>query len=134
MKNVTSIFNSYFKLLYLLLFLLLLIVTYAKNVFCSVYVIGITCFDQCFLFYVITGRHYVFYKSLSLLWVVFQPLYVVAFFEATLLKEVRILRYPDNNSTILTTKFQNKVAIYFNIEISLTTYSFWLRFVTVLLY
>ena len=26
--------------------------------FSSVYVVGTTCFDECFLFYVITGRHY----------------------------------------------------------------------------
>ena len=29
-----------------------------KNLFSSVYVIGTTYFDECFLFYVITGRHY----------------------------------------------------------------------------
>ena len=30
----------------------------AKTFFFSVYVVGTTCFDECFLFYVITGRHY----------------------------------------------------------------------------
>ena len=30
----------------------------ATNLFSSVYVIGITCFDECFSFCVITGRHY----------------------------------------------------------------------------
>ena len=30
----------------------------AKNVFSSAYVIGTTYFDECFLFHVITGRHY----------------------------------------------------------------------------
>ena len=44
----------------------------ATNFFSSVYVIGITCSHECFLFYVITGRHY-YYKSLSLLWGFFQP-------------------------------------------------------------
>ena len=28
-----------------------------KNPFSSVHVIGTTCFDKCFLFYVVTGRH-----------------------------------------------------------------------------
>ena len=30
----------------------------ATNLFSSVYIIGMTSFDECFLFYVITGRHY----------------------------------------------------------------------------
>ena len=34
----------------------------AKTLFSSVYVIGTTCFDECFLFYVITGRHYFSWK------------------------------------------------------------------------
>ena len=34
-----------------------------KNIFSSLYVIGATCFDLCFLFYVITGRQYFFMKA-----------------------------------------------------------------------
>ena len=34
----------------------------AKTLFSSVYVIGTTCFNECFLFYVITGRHYFSWK------------------------------------------------------------------------
>ena len=34
----------------------------AKTLFSSVHVIGTTCFDECFLFYVITGRHYFSWK------------------------------------------------------------------------
>ena len=34
----------------------------AKTLFSSVYVIGATCFDERFLFYVITGRHYSSWK------------------------------------------------------------------------
>ena len=30
----------------------------AKSLFSSVYIIGTTCFDECFSFYVITRRHY----------------------------------------------------------------------------
>ena len=33
-------------------------VTAATNLFFSVYVIGMTCFNECFLFYGITERHY----------------------------------------------------------------------------
>ena len=47
-------------------------VTTATNLFSSVYVVGMTCFDECFLFYVITKRQY-FLKSLSLLGGFFQP-------------------------------------------------------------
>ena len=34
----------------------------AKKSFQSVYIIDTTCFDECFLFYVTTGRHYFLYK------------------------------------------------------------------------
>ena len=37
----------------------------AKKSFPNVYIIDTTCFDECFLLDVITGRHY-FYKNLSL--------------------------------------------------------------------
>ena len=30
----------------------------SKNIFCSMYIIGRTCFDECFLFHVRNGRHY----------------------------------------------------------------------------
>ena len=34
----------------------------AKKSFQSVYIIDTTCFDECFLFHVINGRHYFLYK------------------------------------------------------------------------
>ena len=34
----------------------------AKKSFQSVYIIDTTCFDECFLFHVTTGRHYFLYK------------------------------------------------------------------------
>ena len=37
-------------------------VSAAKTLFSSVYVVGITCFDECFLFYVIIGKHYFSWK------------------------------------------------------------------------
>ena len=66
-------------------------------VFSSVYVIDATCFDECFLFHVISGTRY-FSKSLSLLWDFFNQMF---FFETNVLKEVRALRYLHNNSAVL---------------------------------
>ena len=37
----------------------------AKNLFPSVFIIDTTCFDECFLFYVITGNR-IFYTNLTL--------------------------------------------------------------------
>ena len=61
----------------------------AKFLFSSVYVIGTTCFDECFLFYVISGRHYFPWKFIVIL-IILNP-HVATFFEASVLKEVRIL-------------------------------------------
>ena len=61
----------------------------AKSLFSSVYVIGTTCFDECFLFYVISGRHYFSWKFIVIL--ILLERHVPAFFEASVLKEVRIL-------------------------------------------
>ena len=52
----------------------------AKALFSSVYIIGAACFDECFLFYVITGRHY-------FLWKTDVDCHVAAFFEASVLKK-----------------------------------------------
>ena len=60
-----------------------------KTRFPSVYVIGKTCFNECFLLHVITRRHY-FHESLSFLWVNFNR-HADAFVEASVLKEVHIL-------------------------------------------
>ena len=38
---------------------------------------------------------------------------VVAFFETSVLKEVRIIRYLNNNSAVLIPKFQNKAIAYY---------------------
>ena len=45
-----------------------------------------------------------FYKSLSLLWYFFNH-NIVAFFETSVLKEIRILRYLHNNRAALIPKF-----------------------------
>ena len=66
----------------------------AKSLFSSVYVIGTTCFGECFSFYVITKRHY-------------------TFFEASVLKEVRyFMRFLDDNKMIR--KFKNEAIMFLN--------------------
>ena len=67
----------------------LLKVAAAKSLFSIVYVIGTTCFDECFWFYVIPGRHYFSWKFIVTL--ILLKRHVAAFFEASILKEVRIL-------------------------------------------
>ena len=69
----------------------------AKSLFSSVYVIGTTCFDECFLFYVISGRHYFSWKFIVIL--ILLKRHVAAFFAASVLKEV---------STITIIRFQSK--------------------------
>ena len=44
-----------------------------KNVLPSVYIMDATCFDECFLFHVITGRHSFLYTNLSLTKGLVQP-------------------------------------------------------------
>ena len=70
----------------------------AKNVFSSVHVIDATCFNECFWFHVITWRRY--FCCLLLLWDFFNY-HIVIYFETSALKEVRILCYLHNNSTVL---------------------------------
>ena len=59
----------------------------AKTLFSSTYVI--TSFNECFLFYVITRRHYVSQKFIVTLRL-FYKCHADAFFEASVLKQVRI--------------------------------------------
>ena len=61
----------------------------AKSLFSSVYVIGTTCFGECFLFYVISKRHYFSWKFIVTL-KLFKR-HFATLFEASVLKEVRIL-------------------------------------------
>ena len=57
-------------------------VAVAKTLFSSVYIIGTSCFDECFLFYVITERHYFSWKFIITLRLLKR--HVAAFFEAIL--------------------------------------------------
>ena len=79
-----------------------------KNFFLR-YVIDATYFDERFLFHVITGRRY-FSKSLSLPWD-FLNRHIVVFFETSVLKEVRILRYFHNKCAVLILMLSSKIKI-----------------------
>ena len=60
-----------------------------QNFLPSVYIIGIACFDECFLFHVIIERHYFLYK-----FIVTQRFFaatMLLFFETSVLKQLRIL-------------------------------------------
>ena len=81
----------------------------AKNVFihCAYY-IDTVCFDEFFLFHVITRRHY---KSLSLVWHFLNGR--IAFFKTSVLEEICILLYLHKISAVLIPKFP-KLSINLN--------------------
>ena len=83
----------------------LLKVAAAKTLFSSVFVIGTTCFDECFLFYVIHVRHCFSWKINVTLR--FCKRHVAAFFGASVLKEVRIIS-AITTCMMLIPKVQNK--------------------------
>ena len=58
------------------------------------YVIGTASFDECFLFYDITGRYYLLWKFTLRL----SKCQVAAFFQTSVLKEVRILSLQQQNN------------------------------------
>ena len=62
-------------------------------------------------FNILAGSHCCF-QSLLLLWD-YLSRHIVALFETSVLKEVRILRYLHNISAVLIPKFQNKAIVYF---------------------
>ena len=71
-----------------------------------------TCFDECFLFHVINGRRYFFLK-VYLYCEIFSTANVAVFFETSVLKEVRILRYLHYKSAVLIPKIQNEAIVYY---------------------
>ena len=75
------------------------------------YVIGITCFNECFLLYVITGRH-CFLKSLLLPLSSF--LLFLPFYEASDLKEVCILFFIATKQYNINTKFPKSNFCFLN--------------------
>ena len=81
-----------------------------KTLFSSAYVNGITCLDECFLFYLIAEIH-MFNKNLLLPWHFFQP--CSYYFEISILKEVCVLHYLYHNSAIVILKFQKSCWIIY---------------------
>ena len=66
---------------------------------CVVLLVQLACFNECFLFYVITGRHYFFYKS-KFKQRFLATRHVVAFCVKSVLREVFYLRYTAKNTVI----------------------------------
>ena len=86
----------------------------AKNFFFGLYVIDATCFDECFLSHVISGRRYFFYKLVLTLR--FFNRHIFIFFETSVLEKVHILYFLRNNNTILIQlipKFRNVTTVYY---------------------
>ena len=99
----------------------------ATNLFSSEYVVGITCFDECF--FILCDN----WKAIFFIWVYrysegFSNRYVAMFFERSVLKEVRVLQYLYNSGTMVTPNFRNK---FYTCKYSLTNLIFWLRFLNV---
>ena len=91
----------------------------AKTLLPSVYFIVTTCFDKCFLLYVITGRHsFLYVYSLQLPEVLFNH-HALAVFEISILK-VRILSFTSK----IIPKFQNEPLSYRPNYYFLTTFIF----------
>ena len=83
-----------------------------KNISSTVYVICTTCFDECSLLHVITGRYYFSKKSivsLRLFWLSCYRFLWRKHFERSLY----FVCYVHNNSIMLMPKFENKTVIYY---------------------
>ena len=80
----------------------------AKKAFRSVYIIDRTCFNECFLFHVITRRHY--FLSLSLQWFSATAMLLCSLKQVFWKKSAFYIHYRHNNITMpLIRKVQNKV-------------------------
>ena len=87
--------------------------------FYSAYVIGVTCFNECFLFYVIL-EDTIFYKGLSLLWGLFQPPWCCVLWKNSFERSPYFQLSP-HNSMMLIPNFRNK---FYNRKVSLTNFIF----------
>ena len=72
-----------------------------------------TCFDECFLFHVVTGRRYFSWKFVITVRF-FQPPYC-CFLWTSVLKEVHILRYLHNNNTVLILMLSSKIQLLYTV-------------------
>ena len=85
----------------------------AKTFFSSVYVIDATCFDECFLFHVVTGRHY-FWQKFVVTYRFFQPPYWCFLWNRFFERSPYFTYYTTlraNNGEVLVPKFQNKAIV-----------------------
>ena len=86
-----------------------------KNVSLCVYVIGITCFDKRFLFHVIPGRHYFFYKFIITQSYFGTTMLLYSLKKLFWLKSVFYLCCLLNNTAmLLISKVQNKASLTFS--------------------
>ena len=84
----------------------------AKDFLPNVYVIGTACFDECFLFHVIIGRHYVSYKFIVTQGF-FASIMLLRFLKGIFWKKsVFYVRYLHNTIIMLISKVQAKASTY----------------------
>ena len=84
----------------------------AKDFLPNVYVIGTACFDECFLFHVIIGRHYVSYKFIVTQGF-FASIMLLRFLKGIFWKKsVFYVRYLHNTIIMLISKVQTKASTY----------------------
>ena len=83
----------------------------AKRSFPSVYKIDTTCFYECFLFHVITGRHYFFYKFIVTQWFGVTAVLLRSLKQVFWKKSAFYIRYLHNNiAMLLIPEVQNKAS------------------------
>ena len=84
----------------------------AKDFLPNAYVIGTACFDECFLFHVIIGRHYVSYKFIVTQGF-FASIMLLRFLKGIFWKKsVFYVRYLHNTIIMLISKVQTKASTY----------------------
>ena len=93
---------------------------FSKTLLSSVYFTVTTCFDKCFLLYVITGRHsFLYVYSLQLPWGSFQPPCSSCLWNKCI-KSPYFIFYLQNNSKVPNEPLSYRPNYYF-----LTTFIFW---------
>ena len=93
-----------------------------ENFFSSVYVIGVTCFDECFFY-----KTLFFLKKIFITVRLFQPTYC-CFLLTSVFKEVPILWYLHNNSAVLILMFKliSKIKLSYYTYTCLKNFRSWL--------
>ena len=72
-----------------------------KKPFPSVYIISTTCFDECFLFHLMTGRHYFLCKFIDTQWFGTTAMLLRSLKQVFRRKSAFYIRYLWNNITVL---------------------------------